>query len=192
MSQVFPYCLATPHRSSLTPEGAETQSPRIAAGHRSACPWRRQSTYCQLVLKWRTFHHPPKTQLRSSAAVLFPVREVPPPAASSVTSEERQPFRYLHRCDKELESQGLFFGGIKRLFLGIVQLSLNPSILLNPPHRSLVLSLVWLIFCKFVFIFDYLSLLHCVLVALVFILACFLFLFMYFLLLSHLVQILET
>ncbi len=50
----------------LSPLGVEAQSPPIAAGHRSLCPWRRQPTYCQLALKWRTFHHPTENTIKNT------------------------------------------------------------------------------------------------------------------------------
>lgn len=50
--------------SSVTPRG-KAQSPLIAAGHRSLCPWRRQATYCQFALKRRTFHHPTKNTIKN-------------------------------------------------------------------------------------------------------------------------------
>lgn len=70
----LPYCLPAPFRSSVSPLRVETQSPLIAAGHRSLCPWRRQPTYCQLVLKWKTFHHPTENTIKNTCTSGRPSR----------------------------------------------------------------------------------------------------------------------
>lgn len=71
------YCLPAPFCSSMSPLGVEAQSPLIAAGHRSLCPWRRQPTYCQLVLKWRTFHHPTENTIKNMCTSGRPSRAAP-------------------------------------------------------------------------------------------------------------------
>ena len=78
----------------LSPLGVEAQSPPTAAGHRSLCPWRRQPTYCQLALKWRTFHHPTKNTIKNVKAAVGGPQE-PPPVVSLVTLSLPHPLRYL-------------------------------------------------------------------------------------------------
>lgn len=48
------------------PWGVEEQSPPMAAGHRSLCPRGRRSTYCQLTLRWKPFHHPPEKTIKNT------------------------------------------------------------------------------------------------------------------------------
>lgn len=52
------YCLPTHPPFIRHPQGLEAQSPPIAEGHRSPCPWRRQPTYCQLALKTEDISSP--------------------------------------------------------------------------------------------------------------------------------------
>lgn len=94
-SHIFPYCLSAPLRSSMSPPGVEAQSPPIAAGHRSLCPWRRQPTYCQLALKWRTFHHPTENTIKNTHVAVGGPWEPLPPVASLVTVSWPHPLGYL-------------------------------------------------------------------------------------------------
>lgn len=38
----------------------------MAAGHRSLRHRGRRSTYCQLTLRWKTFHHPPEKTIKNT------------------------------------------------------------------------------------------------------------------------------
>lgn len=78
----------------LSPLGVEAQSPPIAAGHRSLCPWRRQPTYCQLPLKWRAFHHPTENTIKTAHPADGSPQE-PTPVAGLVTLSAPHPLRYL-------------------------------------------------------------------------------------------------
>lgn len=70
---------------SIAP-GVETQSPQIVAGHRSLCPWRRQPTYCQLPIKWRTFHHSTENTIKTHTRQLAALKSHPTTASSDAGS----------------------------------------------------------------------------------------------------------
>lgn len=78
-----------PFRSSLSPFGVEVQPPLMAAGHCSLSSWRRQPTYCQLVLGWRTFHHPSENTIKNTCMYQPPLESLH--AASSVTLRTPHP-----------------------------------------------------------------------------------------------------